>query len=289
MMNRNDPAEESALCGPLRPTDPVAMSTKESTPAGTDGTAERTQTRHRISDPRAALGLSDRDLAVLGFVATAPFVAQYQIRERFFRGVSEVPGSRCVRRLLGLGLILIQRWRNVGINLVRTTEAGHAAAMTYAGLCEEDVFVSRWPSISSLSHTLWILDAAIAIGELATAEVTPCWALRRRSAGTNQPVPDLLVRTGNGRRVVILEVDLGTENLKRVVLPKIDLLRSAAKQWVTPGSRAAILILTLGPRRRESLVRQIPVGDLQVQVVLLPDAAGGQPAIEGLRKMFSGL
>jgi len=286
MTTRPDPAEESALSGPLRPTSSATMSTKESTFAETDGTAERARTRPRISDPRSAFGLSGRDLAVLGFLATVPFAAQYQVRERFFRGRSDVPGSRCVQRLLRLGFVLVQRWRGVGINLVRTTEAGRAMAMAYADVAEDDVFVSRWPSVSALPHTLWIIDALIAIGDIAKVRVSPCWALRRRAAGTREPVPDLLIETVGGKHVVVAEIDLATESIRRVVLPKISALR--ATKWSESVTSPTILILTIGSRRKESLERQIPTDIVPARVVLLPEVEG-QAAIAALRALFKGL
>lgn len=82
--------------------------------------------------------------------------------------------------------------------------------------------------------------------------MTPCWALRRKLAELRPPaIPDVLAFTtdasGATAGVLAVEVDMGTEPLK-LFLPKTDLLRPMIASWAG-GTPAAVLVLTVGPRR----------------------------------------
>lgn len=226
------------------------------------------------TDPRYNLGLSPRDFAALAFIGRMGVAAQYQLHLAVFEGLTEVVVSRCTKRLARHRLINVLRWNRTGINLLKITAAGRDALVTSGRARDEDVFMSKWPSPSSLAHGMWIVDAVLAIRELPGAwDVLPCWSLRRRFAGTDAPVPDLLAVSADGKRLLALEIDLGGENLRRVLLPKLVSLSGAVHDWAR-GAATAILVLTVGERRRDSLEKRVIEAGLPVIALTLPTAIG---------------
>lgn len=285
-------ADQVSVPGDLPcPTASSITSLDEPTPGvvtnGTTGQAPAL--RPRNGDPRHALGLSDRDLAVVRFLATVPFAAQYQIHEQFFADTSDVPVSRCVRRLHRFGLVALHRWNGTGVNLAHSTDAGRGVALQHCGIGEEEVFIGRFPSASALPHSLWIVDVLLAARRVwKTYDIYPCWRVRRILAGTKSPVPDLLVASPTRRRIIAIEVDLATENLKKVLLPKLQILRSDLPTWGPPDAATGIIILTSGERRLAAIAGQVPVHPIPIITALLPDAAGRR-TIGALTTLLTGL
>ena len=246
---------------------------------------DATGTTRRRSDPRHDPGLSPRDFVGLAFIGKMGVAAQYQLHGAVFTGKSEVVVSRCTKRLARLRLISVMRWNKTGINLLKLTGAGRDALISSGHAREEEVFTATWPSPSSLAHHLWIVDASLAARELPGRwDVLPCWSLRRRFAGTNQPVPDLLAVRADGARLLAIEIDLGGENLRRVLLPKLESLSSAIEAWARDAN-AAIIVLTVGDRRCASLARRASEAGLSIITLTLPTAIG-RPAPTELAKII---
>lgn len=268
--------------GSRDPVEPSTDATKplpsRATPGGTGGPDAFSN-----RDPRRDSGLSPRDFVNLAFIGQMGVVAQYQLHLTLGK-VSEVVASRCAKRLARYRFISVLRWNKTGINLLKLTAAGRDALLAH-GTREQDVFLGKWPAPSSLSHTLWIVDTVLAIRDLPGAwDVVPCWSLRRRFAGTTSPVPDLLAVSGDGRRLLVIEIDLGGENLRRVFIPKLETLTSAVSDW-SRGASAAILVLTVGERRCESLAARAKEAGLPVVAMTLP-AAIGRPAPAALAALI---
>jgi hypothetical protein len=270
---------------PLRPNDsPEGAHLCASLPAETLGTAQRPGSRPAARDPRTARQLSKRDIDALLFIAAMGVVAQGQLAQKVFAGLSEVVVSRCVRRLLRLGLIEVLRWNRIGINLLKLRTPGHDFLIE-EGTAEDQIFMARWPTAGGLAHRLWIVDAVLALDRISGFRTQTCWMLRRALAGTKMPVPDLLALTTNGRRIVAIEIDNANENLKKFVVPRLRELDTALQMWA-PDAVAAIVILTLGARRAASLQLQLPATSAVVAVDLLPSAVG-RPAVDALVRVLT--
>lgn len=255
----------------------------------TSETTEQAPALRSTCDPRNGLGLSERDLAVLGWLAQLPWAAQYHVHTQFFAETSDVPVSRCARRLFRLGLVAIHRLNGVGLNLVRTTAAGREVAQQQCGVPENEIFASRWPSASALPHDLWLLDLAIAArGLWPTHTIYPCWRVRRLLAGTTVPVPDLLVVSRSRKRVIAFEVDLATENLKRVFLPKLATLRTELSAFGAEDAARGIIVLTSGERRAAALAAQLRDQMIPVITAVLPKPMG-RATIGALRDLLNRL
>lgn len=240
-------------------------------------------------DPRSAVMLPTRDYDALRFIGAWYQVAQYQLEDAIFPERSPTIASRCVRRLMNARYIAVERWNRVGLNLIRLTSRGRAALLD-RGVEDDSIFVpERAVAVKDLAHHLWIVDAGLMLRALPVPiDAVPCWTLRRRLAATRPPaIPDLLAlrRAPNGATegVIAIEVDLGGERLKNVFLPKLALLRDMLAAWAS-GQPAAILVLTVGPRRIAAMRTAIEAQLHQVPVVVfaLP-AQPGRPGLAALR------
>ncbi len=282
-------AETSSRAGasptPLRPNDSTAPDcTTADKATETLGTTERPGSRPAARDPRTARRLSKRDIQALLFIALMGVVAQGQLAQMVFSGVSEVVVSRCVRRLLRLGLIDVLRWNKIGINLLKLRAAGRDLLIE-DGVAEEKIFMARWPTPGGLAHKLWIVDARLALDAIGGFRVQTCWMLRRALAGTKTPVPDLLALRKDGSRIIAIEIDNANENLKKFIVPRLRDLDTALHTW-SPEAAAAIVILTIGAKRAASLRAQLPPTSAAVAVDLLPDVVG-RPAVPALVEVFT--
>src|ERR1051326_3668885 len=171
-------------------------------------------------DPRAANALPERDYTALQFIAAWYEVAQYQLEDAVFSGLSPTIVSRSVRRLRAADYIAVERWNRVGLNLLRLTTRGRAVLLD-RGMSEDAIFVpEKAVAVKDLAHHLWIVDAGLMLQRLgARMKATPCWALRRRLAALRPAaIPDLLAfRLGSDdetEAVIAVEGDLGGERPK---------------------------------------------------------------------------
>ena len=254
-----------------------------------DDTMPRPPAPAPARDPRAETSLPARDYEALGFIARWYEVAQYQLEDAIFPGRSATIASRCVQRLRAAGYIAVERWNRVGLNLLRLTTRGRAALVA-RNVGEDVIFVPEKPvAVKDLAHHLWIVDAGLMLRRLPVrVDTTPCWALRRRLALVRPPaVPDLLAlrlaANGATEGVIAIEVDLGGERLKKVFLPKLAVLRDMLAGWAS-GKPAAVLVLTVGPRRIAAMQTAIEAQLHQVPVfVFALPSQPGRPGLASLR------
>lgn len=245
------------------------------------------------SDPRAVLALPPRDSEGLRFIGEGYEVAQYQLQEAVFRGLSPTVVSRFVRRWKERGFLASGRLHGFGMNRLRLTAHGRTALVSLGIATDERLFVPRRPvALKDLAHTLWINDGRIILGRLfPRAVILPAWALGRLE---ERPpvVPDILAlvrptRTSTGLSLAV-EVDLGGEPLTRVFLPKLGVLRSFLQG--PDDTRSAVVVLTNAPGRRLTLEKALRAAKetTPVAVELLPVSSGreGLVALERLFRPF---
>jgi hypothetical protein len=274
---------------PLRTTD--LAPTGSAVPASSLKCAETAERpRHTkyvaASDPRLAPKLLPRDIRALLFIGRGHEVAQYQLHEAVFTGLSEGIISRWVKRMVRREAIAVERWAKVGINRLRLTRVG-LELLSDAGATTHDLFTPRMATaLKDVQHTLWINDLRVVMARLPLPPdvVAPAWVLQRQIP-TADAIPDLLaVRKPRGTDrgfVLACEIDLGAERLKGVFLPKLARLVAAVEGWAGT-SPAAVLILTRGGRRAVAIREAIGTGvQVPMLVATLPAAAGR----EGLREL----
>jgi hypothetical protein len=246
-------------------------------------------------DPRMSVALPERDYAALEYIAAWYQVAQYQLEDAVFAERSPTIASRCVRRLHTAGFIAVERWNRVGLNLLRVTTRGRAALLARR-VAEDLIFVpEKQVALKDLAHHLWIVDAGLMLRRLPVRiEATPCWALRRKLAALRPAaIPDLLAlrqaTSGATEAAIAIEVDLGGERLKNVFVPKLAVLRDMLATWAQ-GQPAAVIVLTVGPRRITALQAAIEnqPHSVPVFVFALP-AQPGRPSLAALRATLAGV
>jgi hypothetical protein len=270
----------------VRPNDSPSGTAGSSPTAAVEtlGTADASAPVAR-RDPRQIQQLSARDLASLLFIGKW-LCGQYQLALAHFPNRSETAVSRCVQRLVQLGLIEVTRWNRIGLNMLRLRTAG-ARLLVARGLANEtELFIRRSPvAPKDLAHHLWIVDTGLAFASLQVHfDLQPCWALRRRFAGQKVPVADLLAVNRTGSRVIAVEIDLATERTKvlSAKLAKLaEHLRAAA-----PDASVAIVVLTVGPQRVASLRAQNAELAVPIAVEALPKVVG-RPAVPELAALLS--
>jgi hypothetical protein len=244
-------------------------------------------------DPRSIVVLPDRDYHALRFIGAWYQVAQYQLEDAIFPDRSPTIASRCVRRLVNARYVVVERWNRVGLNLIRLASRGRAALIE-RGIEDHSIFVpERAVAVKDLAHHLWIVDAGLMLRSVSVhLDVAPCWTLRRRLAAMRPPaIPDLLAlrnnESGTTDGVIAVEVDLGGERLKNVFVPKLGVLRDLVRSWA--GSQAAaIIVLTVGPRRIAALTAAITALPHTVPVAVFPlPLQQGRPGLAALRTMLT--
>ena len=252
------------------------------------GTTEWPDNRRGV-DPRDG-AISPRDLAALRFIGRAGELAQYQLHEGVFGPVSEVVVSRFVSRAVARDLIVVSRWRGIGINRLRLTARGRSILVTN-GANVEEIFTPRNPIAEGhIEHQLWIVDTMIVLGRARRTPdlVLPAWALQRRFTERPAAIPDVLASfsqpADQPALLLGVEVDLGSERLKAVFLPKLEKLCAVMETWAGDAA-AAIVLLTNNVRRRDALRAAAADLSLPVVVELLPRAPG-RPGLAELQTMF---
>jgi hypothetical protein len=241
-------------------------------------------------DPRTVLPLPDRDFDALAFIGRWYQIAQYQLEGAIFPNRSPTVASRAVRRLHAAGLIVVERWNRIGLNLLRLTAAG-CSALLERGIDERSIFLPKKAvALKDLAHHLWIVDTGLMVTSVSpTMEVTPCWTLRRRlSALRPAAIPDVLALRasvdGEPEAALAIEVDLGGERLKNVLVPKLGVLRDTLTSWAA-GQPAAIIVLTVGNRRLAALEAALLLQPHPVPIVVLPlPKQPNRPGLAALRQ-----
>jgi hypothetical protein len=238
-----------------------------------------------MHDPRTQAKLSTRDHAVLIFLAIAREAAQYQIHALFFAALSEVVVSRCVRRLLGLGLIVVDRWRKVGINRLRLTSRGADYLVEQRLAEEKQIHVAARPAADKdVAHSLWIVDLLVLFRLFAPeVEALPCWHLRRKlGAAAGMSVPDVLALSQVPKAPLIaVEIDRATERMA-VVLQKLRAL-DGTLATLASDTDAAIVFLTIGERRVQAVLKAIAETPFRASIVV--ESLPREPGRPGLRTL----
>ncbi|HVE70682.1 MAG TPA: hypothetical protein VNI54_04880 [Thermoanaerobaculia bacterium] len=244
-------------------------------------------------DPRNAARLPARDYEALRYISAWYQVAQYQLEDALFPDRSPTIVSRCVRRLAAAGYVAVERWNRVGVNLLRTTAPGRSALLE-RGVDDSAIFVpEKAVALKDLAHQLWVVDTGLALQRVSAGlDIAPCWSLRRKLAALKPAaIPDLLalrhIASGETDAALAVEVDLGGERLKNVFVPKLALLRDTLHGWA--GDRpAAIIVLTVGPRRIAALNAALSATPHYVPIFVFPlPHAVGRAALAELRAMLT--
>ncbi|MCK6682059.1 MAG: replication-relaxation family protein [Thermoanaerobaculia bacterium] len=236
-----------------------------------------------MRDPREAPALPARDLVGLAFIGGGWEVAQYQLRDAVFPGLSEVVASRRVRTWARLKLIHVERWMGVGMNLLRLTPSGRDFVVAARFAKEDDLFAPpRSVALKDLRHLLFVNDVrtlALRGVPIRADGVSPAWLLQRRIQPPPPAIPDLLLtaraKNGRGGRLLAVEIDLGAERLTATFLPKLRVLVDVLQDWAG-GVRTGVIVLTRGPKRLEALRAGIEEMGLAVPILAeeLPSATG---------------
>ena len=243
-----------------------------------------------VTDPRVGRKFPARDLVAGVWIGRGYEVAQYQLHEAVFPGRSAVVVSRFVKRWRDRGLIAVERWNKVGMNRLRLTTLGRDLLIHSAVAKPEDLFVPPRPvAPKDLTHRMWANDLRVVLGRLPRKPdlILPFWSIERTFLPRPAAVPDVLAVTVGPPSLLAIEVDLGGEPIQSVFVPKLHLLQEVLRA-ASKGGRAAILILTSGPRRQES-IRTATVtldGSIPIAVESLPGYAGRE-GLRTLEKMFT--
>ncbi len=213
-----------------------------------------------MHDPRETPVLPQRDLIALAFIGRGWEVAQYQLRDAVFQGLSEVVVSRRVRKWVALKLVYVVRWMGMGMNLLRLSPAGRDLVVGSGVAAEEDLFTpARSVALKDLRHLLFVNDVrtlALRGVPISADHIVPAWLLQRRLQPPPAAIPDLLLtakgRDGKRGQLLAFEIDLGAERLTATFLPKLKLLADVLLGWAN-GARVGIVVLTRGPKRLAAL------------------------------------
>jgi hypothetical protein len=241
-------------------------------------------------DPRSSFHLSPRDVEALVFIGEGFEVAQYQLHEGVFPGLSEVVVSRFVRRWANRGFLAVDRWNNIGVNRLRLTTACRDELIVRGVAKEAQLFAPRKAvALKDIAHTLWINDLRIVLRGVAFDVVLPAWSLQRRFASRLRAIPDVLaIQKPHGSHpglIVAGEVDLGGERLNAIFLPKLARLQEVITEWAG-ASPAYIAVFTRGAQRAALLRRFAEEHlDLPTTIAVLPDQ-NGREALNRLRGML---
>lgn len=212
----------------------------------------RRQLRHRRRRG-VAVQLTDRDAAVLHALARFRLARTSDLVAYAFAGVRRDTAAVRLRRLFDGKYLAILPPEQGKENVYRLGPAGRAY------LAEDGVAAGGVPR-GGLEHHLAIVETWVAIAGLASLELEralPDWELREQFRTTElQVVPDLflLVRVGEVRHAVAIEVDRGTESLA-VLNRKLEAYRSLWGQ--APGlfgfDRFGVAVVCHAPARRVQL------------------------------------
>jgi hypothetical protein len=196
-----------------------------------------------------------------------------QLRRALFTGRSDTVVKRAIDRLVALGLLGAKRFSPTGYQVLWCTAKGRAF-LVEGGAPAEELFAARGPvAAKDFQHTFRVVETAITLMEHGHAgdRLLFAWTLQRLMPTSLVAIPDILCLTGRGHdqasTAFAVEVDLGGESLSVIVAKTTRLA-----QWLASYGRdstVAILILTLGARRRASMVAA-----LQRASIAVPFAVG---------------
>lgn len=200
-----------------------------------------------------------RDIEAYVLVARFRMLTRQQLKAWLFEDVSETMVTRFFDRSTERGYLGVERLRGNGIQVCWLTKKGRDFLVDGGRAAASDLLpASGAVPAKDFEHTVEIVNAALAMRRRAPApdELLPAWAVQRLFAGKLTVWPDLLClwkpNDGDPGSALAIEVDLGGEPVKTVLVPKTLELIGFLSGW-TAGAPAAILLLTAGVRRRDSL------------------------------------
>jgi len=202
--------------------------------------------------------LLPRDLAALTTIGILRMLTRTQLQAWHFETVSETVVRRFIDRMFERGYLGQERINRNGVQVVWLTQAGADLLVDHAAVSRADLFPARGPvAAKDFDHTTAIIDAALAVQRRGFRSdlILPAWALQRAQAGRAEVFPDLLClarpSATNPGAVLAVEVDLGGEPIGSVLVPKTEKLAAFLAPY--GGSTLAILLLTVGSRRRAAM------------------------------------
>lgn len=199
-----------------------------------------------------------RDLAALTTIGIFRMLTRSQLKAWHFESVSETVVRRFIDRMVERGYLGQERINRNGVQVVWLTQAGADLLVDHAAVSRGDLFPARGPvAAKDFDHTTAIVDAALAVEQRGFGSdlILPAWALQRAQAGRAEVYPDLLClarpSVPNLGAALAVEVDLGGEPIGSVLVPKTEKLAAFLAPY--GGSALAILLLTVGSRRRAAI------------------------------------
>jgi hypothetical protein len=230
-------------------------------------------------------------MTALRFIGEGYEVAQYQLHEAIFVGLSETVVSRFVKRWSDRGALAIDRLHGICMNRLRLTRSGAEILIANGNAEKDELFTPRKAvALKDLQHTLFINDVRVA---LLTCGVPldlllPAWALQRRLTPAPRALPDVLALRRSGSDspglLLLVEVDLATEGLAGVFLPKLGLLLSDARR-LAGQERTDIVVLTRGRGRAAAIEASLAAAGVANRSALLPPDPG-RAAISEFSHLF---
>lgn len=210
----------------------------------------RTQTKHRILT---------RDIEAYILVGRFRMLTRQQLKGWLFADVTEAMVTRFFDRSTARGYLGVERLHGNGIQVCWLTKRGRDFLVDSGHAAIADLFPASGPVPSKdFAHTVEIVNAALSMRRRSPApdELLPAWTVQRLFAAKLTVWPDLLClwkpRDNDPGSALAIEVDLGGEPVKTVLVPKTLELIGFLRVCIGDAA-AAILVLTLTARRRDSL------------------------------------
>jgi len=194
-----------------------------------------------------------------------------QLKAWHFQTVSDTVVRRFVDRMVERGFLGQERINRNGVQVLWLTQAGADLLVDQAGVSRADLFPARAAvAAKDFAHTIAIGDVALAVAlrGFRSDAMLPAWALQRAQAGRADVFPDLLCLArpldGDPGAALAVEVDLGGEPIGSVLVPKTEKLAAFLAPYC--GSTLAILLLTVGSRRRAAIDHALRKANISVPI-----------------------
>jgi hypothetical protein len=212
-----------------------------------------------------------RDLAALTTIGIFRMLTRAQLKAWHFESVSDPVVRRFIDRMVERGYLGQERINRNGVQVVWLTQAGADLLVDHATVSRDDLFPARGPvAAKDFAHTTAIVDAALAVERhcFRSDMMLPAWALQRAQSGRADVFPDLLCLArrsdGDPGAALAVEVDLGGEPIGSVLVPKTEKLATFLALY--GGSTLAILLLTVGSRRRAAIEQELRKASISVPI-----------------------
>jgi Replication-relaxation len=217
--------------------------------------------------------LLPRDFAALTTIGVFRMLTRLQLKSWHFVTVSDTVVRRFIDRVVERGFAGTERINRNGVQVVWLTQAGADWLVDHAPVSRDDLFPARGPvPAKDFAHTSAIVDAALAVERRGFRAdlMLPAWALQRAQGGRADVFPDLLCLTRASDTkpgaALAVEVDFGGEPIGSVLVPKTEKLAAFLAPY--SGSTLAILLLTVGSRRRSAIEQALRKANISVPIAV---------------------